>query len=157
MVVRIKFILSMLVISFMNITLFASDYKLNDIKTHYIGYFSLDKNLFFQKYVEIYCINGVRYFIVYGSKYVGISPMHNKKGWLMMNKKIKQETLILYIIDINKDDIKLARELMCPKCGGNVYPVAGEIYPNGEIDPPHFDCVDCGYEGFEHDFQKFDK
>lgn len=80
MVVRIKFILSMLVISFMNITLFASDYKLNDIKTHYIGYFSLDKNLFFQKYVEIYCINGVRYFIVYGSKYVGISPMHNKKG-----------------------------------------------------------------------------
>ena len=75
----------LLILLILNIGLFAGHYgsKKLDIKVHEIGYFSLNKNSFFQKYIEIYCINGVRYFIVYGGKYAGISPMYNQKGDIM--------------------------------------------------------------------------
>ena len=64
-----------------------------------------------------------------------------------------QKNSLLYIIDITENGIKIAKELKCPKCSGDIYPVAGEIYQNGKIKPPHFECIDCDFKGFEHDFE----
>ena len=80
MKIRIKFIILALIISFMNISLFAFDRKINNIKVHYIGYFTLNENELFKKYIELYCINGVRYMIVHQRKYVAISPLYDQKG-----------------------------------------------------------------------------
>jgi len=67
---------------------------------------------------------------------------------------MKQEKTLLSFIDTMEDGIKIAKELKCPQCGKDVYPVAGEIYQNGEIKPPHFECIYCDYKGFEHNFEK---
>jgi len=62
----------------------------------------------------------------------------------------------LVLIPFQKEDIKIAKELMCPNCGniGSIFPVAGELYPDGSVKPPHFECIKCNLEGFEHNFKK---
>ncbi|NPA45138.1 MAG: hypothetical protein GXO49_06380 [Chlorobi bacterium] len=54
------------------------------------------------------------------------------------------------------NDLEIAKKLLCPKCGyaGDIVPVEGEIYHDGTINPPHFECLECYFKGFEHDFKK---
>ena len=65
----------------------------------------------------------------------------------------------MVLVPFDEEDIKIAKTLICPNCGyaGDIIPVAGEIYPDGNINPPHFECIECYFEGFEHDFKKSDK
>jgi len=77
---KIKFILLALIISFMNTSLFAFDRKIDDIKVHYIGYFTLNENELFKKYIMVYCIDGVRYMVMVRGKGIAISPLYDQKG-----------------------------------------------------------------------------
>jgi len=59
-------------------------------------------------------------------------------------------------IPIKEEDLKIAKKLVCPNCGyaGDIVPIEGKIHPDGTIDPPHFECLECYFQGFEHDFKK---